>query len=113
MTHKTHQGVETERPPADPQTPPQKRSTVGGVIFNVLLQNGADTRRSEPRGVLAGVSSLLSFLSQLHSLQPSLEKSRRGQTHPRARKVSPRTQKQILTSAQTNTYICRHARLFS
>lgn len=110
MTHKTHQGVETERPPADP---PQKRSTVGGVIFNVLPQNGADTRCSAPRGVLAGVSSPLSFLSQLHSLQPSLEKSRRGQTHPRARKVSPRTQKQILTSAQTNTYICRHARLFS
>ena len=53
----THQGVETERPPADP---PRKKSAVGGVIFKVLLQNGADTRRSAPQGVLTMVSSLLS-----------------------------------------------------
>lgn len=105
-TSRSGNGAPSRRPARD-------RSTVRGVIFNVLPQNGADTWCSEPRDVLTVVSSLLSFFSQLHSLQPPLEKSRRGQTHPRARKVSPRTQKQILTSAQTNTYICRHARLFS
>lgn len=101
------------------------RSTVRGVIINVLQQSGEDARCPKPEGIFTVIFPLFTCMCFLvfsigllaSFSAASSEKSRHGQTHPHAHKVShsshTHTHRQIFTLDQAHAYICSHTRLFS